>query len=491
MKKESVLGFLKDNYLIILIFIAGVLTRFYDLGGESVWYDEAVSIAVSKLGFADIIKWVFDNTAETNPPFYYLVLSFWVPVFGDSEFIARVPSAVLGSLSVFAVYAVGKLLYNKKTGLIAALIVAMSVFHIRYAQEARGYTLMVCLMLVSYYCLLQLTIKNTRIYAVIYVASTALLVYTHYYGVMIILAQNIFCFTLLIRNKKIGALGIGGWFKLQVITALFLLPCFVFLAVITLKIQKGFWVPEPSSEVIWQYFTIYSGSIYLLILFLAFSLYSIIGLRKVKDSKRSKKSLESASEQPGVPGISQGSRLYMLLLWMLVPVLVPFLISLVSSPILIFRYTIGASLAFYLLASEGISRINNMWLIRSAAVLIIALSLINIHSYFIHVGKHQWREVMNDIEARSKYGDVIVAFPSHEKITAEYYSHKKGLRIIPFKEKFPYLQDLGNNNMWLVMHAHPLNRERTKQGLSDRYNFISERHYYRLDLFQLREKSNY
>jgi len=47
MKKGSVLGFLNDNYLIILIFIVGVIPRFYDLGGESVWYDEAVSIAVS------------------------------------------------------------------------------------------------------------------------------------------------------------------------------------------------------------------------------------------------------------------------------------------------------------------------------------------------------------------------------------------------------------------------------------------------------------
>ena len=56
MKKGSVLGFLIDNYLIILIFIVGVIPRFYDLGGESVWYDEAVSITVSKLGFADIIK---------------------------------------------------------------------------------------------------------------------------------------------------------------------------------------------------------------------------------------------------------------------------------------------------------------------------------------------------------------------------------------------------------------------------------------------------
>ena len=487
MKKGSVLGFLKDNYLIILIFIVGVIPRFYDLGGESVWYDEAVSITVSKLGFADIIKWVFDNPAETNPPFYYMILSFWVPVFGDSEFIARVPSAVLGSLSIFAVYAVGKLLYNKKTGLVAALILATSVFHIRYAQEARGYTLMVCLMLVSYYCLLQLTIKNRTMYAAAYVASTALLVYTHYYGVMIILAQNIFCLTLLIKYKKIGELGIGGWFKLQVITALFLLPCFVFLAVIALKIQKGFWISEPTSEDIWQYFTIYSGSIYLLILFLAFSLYSVIGLRKVKDSKRAKKSLGPASERPGALGISQGWRLYMLLLWMLVPVVVPFLISLVSSPILIFRYTIGASLAFYLLASNGIGNMNNRWPILAAAGLIVLFSYFNISAYYKTVGKHQWREVMSHIESNARSGDVIVVSPIYERITAAYYNRREDIKIVPLVKTFPSFEGLGDGNIWFVFHAHPESRKNTREGLGQKYT-INEMSYYKLDLFQLREK---
>lgn len=490
MKKGSVLGFLNDNYLIILIFIVGVIPRFYDLGGESVWYDEAVSIAVSKLGFADIIKWVFDNKAETNPPFYYMILSFWVPVFGDSEYIARVPSAVLGSLSIFAVYALGKLFYNKKTGLIAALIVATSVFHIRYAQEARGYTLMVCLMLVSYYCLLQLTIKNRTIYAVIYVASTALLVYTHYYGVMIILAQNIFCFTLLVRNKKIGELGIGGWFKLQMITALFLLPCFILLAVITLKIQKGFWIPEPASEDIWQYFTIYSGSIYLLILFAAFSVYSIIGLRKATGTQGIKKSARPIKGHLHALGISGGEKVYMLLLWMLVPILVPFLISLVSSPILIFRYTIGASLAFYLLASNGIGNLNNRWLVLAAAGLIIIFSYFNIRAYYKTVGKHQWRELVSYIESNARSGDIIVVSPNYERITAEYYNRRKDLRILPLMKTFPSFEGLGDRSIWFVFHAHPESRANSRAGLGGRYA-ITEMSYYRLDLFQLREKSSY
>ena len=85
---------------------------------------------------------------------------------------------------------------------------------------------------------------------------------------------------------------------------------------------------------------------------------------------------------------------------MLVPILVPFLISLVSSPILVFRYTIGASLAFYLLASNGIGNLNNRWLILAAAGLIVLFSYFNISAYYKTVGKHQWREVMSYIESQ-------------------------------------------------------------------------------------------
>ncbi|MGH7849906.1 MAG: glycosyltransferase family 39 protein, partial [Thermodesulfobacteriota bacterium] len=417
------------------------------------------------------------------------VLSVWTPVFGDSEAVSRIPSAIFGSLSVLAMYAVGRQLFDKKAGLVAALILALSAFHLRYAQEARGYTLMVCLILVSYYSFLRLTIRRSTLYAAVYVVSTALLVYTHYYGTMIILAQNIFCFTLLLRKRKIGEIGIGGWIKLQAMTGLVLLPGLVFLAVIALKIQKGFWVPEPSSEAIWQFLTIYAGSVYLLILFLVFSVYAAAGLRIGKPAQVKKPGKTSAGPAQAA-GLSEGEKLYMLLVWVAVPVIVPYLISLVSSPILIFRYTIGASLAFYLLASRGAGRLNNVWLVSSAALLIIVLSYFSLKNYFTYPQKHQWREVMSDIETRSKYGDVIVVYPSYEKIVSDYYSHKKGLNIIPLKDKFPSLEGLGNNNLWLVIHAHPLNRERARQGLSDRYNFVTERHYYRLDLFQLREKQN-
>lgn len=487
MGRESVQGLLKHNYLLLLIFLAGLALRIYDLGTESVWYDEAVSIIVSKLGIIDQIKW---NIAanESNPPFNYLLLHFWIPYFGDSEFASRLPSAIFGSLSIVAIYAVGKLLFNKKAGLVAALILATSVFHIKYSQEARGYTLMVFLSLVSFYSLVKLTSGKGRAYSIAYIVSSVLLMYTHYYGSLIIIVQNVFCFTLLLKNKKAGELGFWRWVKLQLILGLLFLPGFLLWAKVTLSIQKGFWVPEPGPDWILGFFGIYAGSLYLLVLFTVFSFLSVVSLGKLKDSGKLKELFRHLYSRPDNLGITSGNVIYLLLLWLLIPVLLPFVISLISAPVLIFRYTICASLAFYLLASKGIGNTGNKWIILSISAVIAVLSLVNVERYYAGVDKAQWREVMSDIEANAGNGDVIVVFPGHENAPASYYLKRKDLKIIPMYDKFPSLQGLSNRSIWIVFHSHPTNRRLFKEGLSGNYDFIAGRHYTKLDVFRFREK---
>ena len=307
-EKQSFKALITNNYLLLLIFLAGLVLRIYDLGTESIWFDEAVSIMISKLGIIEQIKW---NIAvnESNPPFYYLLLHYWVPYVGDSEFISRLPSAILGSVSILAIYAVGKLLFNKRAGLIAALVLATSVFHIRYSQEARGYTLMVFLSLVSFYSLVKLTSSRRRAYSVAFIVSSVFLMYTHYYGSLIIIVQNVFCFTLFLKNKKSGELSFWRWVKLQLILGLLFLPGFLLWAKVTFSIQKGFWVPEPAPGWILGFFTIYSGSLYLLILFAVFSFFSVISFRKVNRAWKVKEFFQPLNDYPNNLGITSGNRI--------------------------------------------------------------------------------------------------------------------------------------------------------------------------------------
>lgn len=265
------ISLIRQNYLIFLIFMLGLILRIYDLGFESIWYDEAISISVAKLGLFEQLSWSFIQN-DNNPPLYYQIMHFWVRIFGDSEFASRVPSALFGSFSIIAIYFVGKLTFNKKVGLIAALILATSVFHIKYSQEARAHSLLAFLTLVSFYYYLKVVNSDRRLYVLGYLFSTALMLYAHYYGFLILAAQNIFFFVNYLKTRNLGALSLKKWLTYQMILGVLYLPGFVLFAKHTVAIQGGFWLPEPTLTAIARTFVTYSGSFLLCLVLAIFSL---------------------------------------------------------------------------------------------------------------------------------------------------------------------------------------------------------------------------
>ena len=313
------LSSIKKYYLIIIIFLIGLGLRLYDLGTESMWYDETVSVAVAKLGLIQQIKWSFFQN-DNNPLFYYEFLHFWVWIFGDSEFATRLPSALFGSFSIVAIFMVGKSLFNKNVGLLSAVILAVSEFHIKYSQEARAYSLLALLTLISFYFFLKLTRSNRRWYFVGYLISTILMLYTHYYGFFILAAQNIFFFANYLRSRSLGELSLKTWISSQIILGVLYLPGFFLFAKHTAAIQGGFWLPEPKLFGFVRTFMIYSGSVTLCIILAIFSLLAIFGHGKIKDKISQKKKSKSVDDNSDSDSLSNANRVYLLLLWLFVPI---------------------------------------------------------------------------------------------------------------------------------------------------------------------------
>lgn len=136
---DAIVASVKNSrYLLVLIGLAtvGFLLRFYDLGGNSLWLDEA-----STLGFArQSLIGIWESTAggEFNPPFFYW-LEHGMLLFGESEFVLRLLPALLGVLTIPVVYLIGKEFRDRNVGLIAAAFLTFSPFHLFYSQEARAY----------------------------------------------------------------------------------------------------------------------------------------------------------------------------------------------------------------------------------------------------------------------------------------------------------------------------------------------------------------
>ena len=64
----------KETILLLLIILIGAILRFYELGAESIWLDEATGIRLSIESVTTIIK--ESGTSATHPPFYFIILCF-------------------------------------------------------------------------------------------------------------------------------------------------------------------------------------------------------------------------------------------------------------------------------------------------------------------------------------------------------------------------------------------------------------------------------
>jgi mannosyltransferase len=181
----------------IILIITGVALRLYHLGYQSLWMDEAYSVWMSR----DLHAPWFNQINDSCPPLYYTFLHYWIFFFGKSEFSIRLPSAIFGGLLILAVFVVAKKLYDKTTALYAALLVAISPNHIYYSQEARMYTLLGLLSLISFFSLYLGIKNNKRTHWACYIFSTFSCLYVHNYGVLLLMAELFFS-VIILYNKR-------------------------------------------------------------------------------------------------------------------------------------------------------------------------------------------------------------------------------------------------------------------------------------------------
>lgn len=183
--------YLQDRYvqLLILFTIVGCILRFYNLGFNSLWLDEASTYEFAKNSLWGI--WDITANGEFNPPLFHWIES-WMLVFGNSEFILRFFPAVCGVLSIPVVYLVGKEFIDRNVGIILAAAFSLSPFLIFYSQEARAFSTMLlfiaCAMVFYFRGLRTGKIGNWVMFGVF----AALSYWTHFYSMVIIVGLIIY-----------------------------------------------------------------------------------------------------------------------------------------------------------------------------------------------------------------------------------------------------------------------------------------------------------
>lgn len=181
--------------------VLAALIRFQGLGWESMDGDSLATIwQATKPTLRDVIYDGFGG----DPPLFQVILRPWLMAFGTSDSVARVPAALSGVLGVVSVYFAGRGLVSSQVGAIAALALAVMPYHIFYSQQVRQYSLFSLVGLGTFYFLVRALKTNSRVHWVGYGVSAALLVHTHYPGLLLVGFQLLLLFVLAARSVRIG-----------------------------------------------------------------------------------------------------------------------------------------------------------------------------------------------------------------------------------------------------------------------------------------------
>ncbi|MDD1720574.1 MAG: glycosyltransferase family 39 protein [Euryarchaeota archaeon] len=414
---------------LLAITLLGLALRTYHLTAQSIWYDEAYSVWIAKLSVSQLVTEAAAN--DNHPPLYYLLLHYWSLLFGTSEGAVRFLSLVFGVLAIPMTYAVGRQLFNEEAGLVGALLLALSLLNIQLSQETRMYSLMVLLALVSMYFFLRFLQQRTPLITIGYVLSTVLLLYTHVYAVLILVIQNIYFVTLfLLSNKR--TFRIGQWIALEAIVMILFVPWIAVLVPRTLHIEKsGFWIQPPTVNTLVQTFTAYAGTTTLLTLFLILSVLSLFTYYKVQGAMDWKAPFHALTSYAWNVRIHNIAAVYLLVVWVLALNILPFAISRLSTPIYLYKYTIAASVALYLLVAAGISTINWRYAKVGVILVISIVCVANVQPYYTTIAKPQAREAINTVVQNANSGDLAILWPSWHTEVFSYYNTKADLPVSP------------------------------------------------------------
>ena len=173
---------LYTRLLLAGIFVVGLVLRFYCLDCRNLWYDEVASIEVAQRGLAAIFTDRF-GWMNVQTPLHYLIV--WLTIQpvdpAATSLLARLPSALAGSISPLIMYAIGRDVFGRSQGLLAAAILAFSTIHLAYSGDVRPYAVLILLTLIAIYCLVQAERTGSPKWWIPFTISMVLNIFNSYY----------------------------------------------------------------------------------------------------------------------------------------------------------------------------------------------------------------------------------------------------------------------------------------------------------------------
>ncbi len=246
--------FTLDRILILSLLLLNLLLKILYIRSSDICIDEPFTIFYAQSNMHDLFEMLRN---ENNPPLFFLLLHFWIRLFGIGPAAVRALPVIFSSLAVSYIYKTGRLNYNRIIALTASLVYTFSNLNILHAHNTRVYSLFVLLASASMYYYMALITKDQKTAAQRgLIISNLLLAYSHFFGFFIILLQLFFTLTVPGIRKNIFRLHLWA----TIIFSLFYSPyLYIFITRFISSSSQGTWVAPPEWIRIYQEMWMFSN----------------------------------------------------------------------------------------------------------------------------------------------------------------------------------------------------------------------------------------
>ncbi len=236
--------YLSSSSVLIIICLIGTALRFWQIAKASFWHDEGFSVMLAHMPLVEITQ----RTAhDFHPPLYYLILHYWMSLFGSSEVAIRGLSAICTIAIIPLTYVLIRRLWDERVALLAALFVACGPLLVRYGQEARMYGLAALLVVAAAYCFVRAQQSSSWRWWGGYSAGFAMALYTHYYTIFAIFAFMAYV-TLVTNRRKHQGWWDWRWWGANAAIAILYIPWLPILYSQYTRNQTSAWPPPVDVE---------------------------------------------------------------------------------------------------------------------------------------------------------------------------------------------------------------------------------------------------
>jgi mannosyltransferase len=386
--------------LLAILTAVGVVLRFACLTRKSFWFDEGVSVQIARLDWYNFARILWRR--EANMSLYYLLLRGWLHL-GHSEFFIRSLSVVPSLACIPAIYFLGRRLFDDRVGLISAGLLTFNAYAIRYAQDARAYSLFIFLTLLSSIFFVSSAQGSSRRDRLGHIITSSLAMYAHFYSGLLLVAQWL-SLPFLRREEGGQRRWRDHWKWIGILSA----PAVLFAA--TTGVGPLSWIKRPGFKALYEYYDHMAGNggVWLV---LAYVLACGAALGPF--------GRQLLRRQRAWPIW----RYQFLLLWLLFPIAFTVVVSL-ARPMFVARYFVFCLPALVILATAGVARVPRVWLLIPAVALLGALSLKGTLSYYDHdfdLDRDDWRAATYHILNHAQPGDVIIFHIAMSRMPYEFY----------------------------------------------------------------------